>query len=356
MDLARHHGRFVLSAKGLRRHTASLASVLQEVLAGARFDELERLRDLLAQTRADLEMGISDRGHQLAMYGAARGLSPGGWLADVWDGPCALQDIQRLDDAADSDPDSLRDLMTRFSALRDRLLGIPPQILLVGEDDSLALARAEIAKLPPASVGQAPEALVLPSISGGGGMAWLTNTEVNFCAKAYAAVPEGHPDAPALAVLARYLADGFLHPEIREKGGAYGGGASFDSDSGCFFFYSYRDPRLAGTLEDFDRALVWFKEQADPVRLEESVLGVIRSLDKPRSPAGAAIEAFHGAQQARTAEFKARYRAAALAITQADLARVAERYLVPGRGAIGVVTHRGEEATIAQLGLGTERL
>ena len=83
---------------------------------------------------------------------------------------------------------------------------------------------------------------------------------------------------------------------------------------------------------------------------------MIRSLDKPRSPAGAAIEAFHGARQARTPEFKARYRAAALATTQADLMRVAQRYLVPERGAIGVVTHRGEEATIAQLGLGTERL
>ena len=355
-DLTRHHGRFVLSAKGLRRHTQALTSVLQEVLTGARFDELDRLRDLLAQTRADLEMGISDRGHQLAMYGAARGLSPGGWLADVWDGPCALQDIQRLDDAADSNPDSLQALMTRFAALRDRLLGVTPQILLVGEDESLMLARAQLAKLAPVTADKAAETLELPAISESAGTAWLTNTEVNFCAKAYAAVPEGHPDAPALAVLARYLADGFLHPEIREKGGAYGGGASFDSDSGCFFFYSYRDPRLAGTLEDFDRALVWFKDQADPQRLEESVLGVIRSLDKPRSPAGAAIEAFHGAQQARTAEFKARYRAAALAITHADLSRVAQRYLVPGRGSIGVVTHRGEEATIAQLGLGTERL
>ena len=355
-DLSRHHGRFVLSAKGLRRHTASLTSVLDEVLAGARFDELDRLRDLLAQTRADLEMGISDRGHQLAMYGAARSLSPGGWLADIWDGPCALQDLQRLDDAASDNAQSLQGLMTRFAALRDRLLGVTPQMLLVGEEDSLELARAQLATLPPTAPGEPARELILPATPSGKGTAWLTNTEVNFCAKAYPAVPEGHPDAPALAVLARYLADGFLHPEIREKGGAYGGGASFDSDSGCFFFYSYRDPRLAGTLDDFDRALVWFGEQADPMRLEESVLGVIRSLDKPRSPAGAAIEAFHGSQQARTPDFKARYRAAALAITHSDLARVAQRYLVPARGVVGVVTHRGEEATIAQLGLGTERL
>ena len=357
-DLHQHGGQFVLSAKGLRRHAEALPAILAEVLERVRFDELDRLRDLLAQTRADLEMGISDRGHQLAMYGAARTLSPGGWLADIWDGPQALQDLQGLDDAADADPESLRALMSRFAALRDRLRVIPAEILLVGEQDSLDLARDRLAALPASPAVAAPGKLELPKppVSATPGVAWITNTEVNFCAKAWPAVPEGHPDAPALAVLSRYLADGFLHPEIREKGGAYGGGASFDSDSGCFFFYSYRDPRLAGTLADFERAISWFKEQHDAQRLEESVLGVIRSLDKPRSPAGAAIDAFHRAQQGRSAEFRAAYRAAVLSITHADLARVAERYLVPDQGAIGVVTHRGEAETIAQMKLASERL
>ncbi|MGH8596665.1 MAG: insulinase family protein, partial [Gammaproteobacteria bacterium] len=157
-------------------------------------------------------------------------------------------------------------------------------------------------------------------------------------------------------VLSRYLSDGFLHPEIREKGGAYGSGASFDRDVGCFFFYSYRDPRLKDTLADFDRALDWFAATNDPVRLEESILGVIRALDKPRSPAGAAIDAYYSQRAGRTPAFRAEFRSRVLHTSYSDLSAVAVRYLDPRRGVVGVVTNRTEEATIQALGLHAERL
>lgn len=43
----------------------------------------------------------------------------------------------------------------------------------------------------------------------------------------------------SLRVLARVMTTKFLHGEIREKGGAYGGGAKLNFD-GVFTFYSYR--------------------------------------------------------------------------------------------------------------------
>ncbi len=54
-------------------------------------------------------------------------------------------------------------------------------------------------------------------------------------------------------ILAAYLRNGFLHSAIREKGGAYGGGASYDGNACSFRFYSYRDPRLAETFNDLKR-------------------------------------------------------------------------------------------------------
>ena len=45
-----------------------------------------------------------------------------------------------------------------------------------------------------------------------------------------------------------------LHPLIREKGGAYGGGCGI-SDSGIFSFYSYRDPNCDATYLNFERAV-----------------------------------------------------------------------------------------------------
>lgn len=43
----------------------------------------------------------------------------------------------------------------------------------------------------------------------------------------------------SLKILARLMTAKFLHTEIREKGGAYGGGAKL-SHSGIFTLYSYR--------------------------------------------------------------------------------------------------------------------
>ncbi|KAJ5070964.1 presequence protease [Anaeramoeba ignava] len=54
----------------------------------------------------------------------------------------------------------------------------------------------------------------------------------------------------------------FLHPEIREKGGAYGGGATYDFSSGIFTFYSYRDPQSIQTLKIFDKTFEWIKKNS----------------------------------------------------------------------------------------------
>lgn len=351
-DLAHCRGHLIVTAKGLKRKTAELVTALTDLLPTVRLDEIQRLRELLTQSRADLELSITDRGHQLAMHGAMRGLSSAGWLADEWDGPAHVLAMQALDDAVRDSDSAAAALLARFAALHAKLAGAPADVLLVGEEDALTAAHAALAGRRGVPLASASVALAqLPAAPVARGGAWFANADVNFCAKAYAAVPQGAPDAPALAVLARYLTDGFLHPAIRERGGAYGGGASFDSDSGAFAFYSYRDPRLAETLVDFDRALNWLATPAPGALLEEAILGVIRGLDKPRSPAGAAVHWFYSELHGRDAAFREQFRQQVLATTVADLRAVAARHLDPARGVIGVVTHAGEKATIDAMDL-----
>ena len=108
--------------------------------------------------------------------------------------------------------------------------------------------------------------------------AWLIDSQVNFCAMAFPAVEETSSDAPALFVLGKYLQDGFLHAEIREKGGAYGSGSGYFADSGTFKFFSYRDARLLETVTDFSRSIDWFAGNQSEKRLEESIFGSIRCI------------------------------------------------------------------------------
>jgi hypothetical protein len=177
---------------------------------------------------------------------------------------------------------------------------------------------------------------------------WITNTQVNFCSRAYKTVPIEHEDATVLSVLGGFLRNGFLHTAIREQGGAYGGGAGHDASISAFRFYSYRDPRLEETLDDFDRSIEWMLNHKHEWRqVEEAILGVIGAMDKPGSPAGEARNAFHNMLHDRTNEKLQMMRQRVLAVTLDDLKRVTEKYLLPDRVSTAVITNA---ATLEQTG------
>lgn len=337
-------GWFVISGKGLARKRDEVIAIVAEMLDGVRFDETERLRELLMQSRAEAEQSLTERGHQLAVISAARSYSLGAALDDLWDGPTAHRSLKEL--AGAQGDAAVQELFALFAAIRVKLRHAPRRIALFGD----ALVLADAAPLA-ARVG-APHMPLCDSFVARieeqpVGNAWLINSQVNFIAKAYAAVPEDHADGPLFAVLGRYLQDGFLHGEIREKGGAYGSGASYDTDSATFRFYSYRDPRAMATLQDFDRALAWFATDHDAQRLEEAILGTIRALDQPRSPTGECERAFSNMLYGRDDAFRQRFRARVLEANHDALRAVAARYLDPARGQLGVVCSSAAEGDFA---------
>jgi presequence protease len=354
-DLAATRGAFVVSGKALARNQGALAKLVMETLRAPNFAERTRLRELIAQARAAEEHGVTGSGHALAMTAASAGFSPAAHVAHEWGGLAGLRALKALDDGLD-DETALGELVAHLEALAGRLARAPMQMLVVAEGEAHPEIAARLAALWE-DAGAVPAAgeprLALPAAGGRVAQAWVTPAQVAFCARAYAAVPWAHPDAPVLAVLAQYLRNGFLHTAIRERGGAYGGGAGYDGDSGALRFYSYRDPRLEDTLADFDAAIAWVAEhRPGPHEVEEAILGVIAGIDKPGSPAGEARKAFHAALYGRTPQRRREFRARALDTTLADLRRVAAAYLDPARASTAVVI--GPDRADAARALGLE--
>ena len=158
--------------------------------------------------------------------------------------------------------------------------------------------------------------------------AWLISTNVYHNAVAYQATTSGHEDTPALMVLAPFLRHGYLHSAIREKGGAYGGGASFDSNAAAFRFYSYRDPHCAETFAHFDKSIDWLLEnEHETEQLHEAILGIISGMDKPGSPAGEAVKSCFSELHHRDQAWQQQLRANILSVTIDDLKHVARKYL-----------------------------
>ncbi len=344
---------FQLSSNCLYRNHGALAQLLHDAFYRARFDELERLRELIAQIRAARESAVTDQGHVLAMTAACAGFGPAAALSHRWDGLAGLRDLKALERAIENQ-NKLEEFAAGLKRIHERLTLAAPQLLVVGEDQHLADVGANLASqwaaFQPRVHDAKPFSLSIePSRVH---EAWITNTEVNFCARAYPTVPSDHGDAAALIVLGRFLHNGYLHRAIREQGGAYGSGAAYDGDTGAFKFFSYRDPRVMETLEAFDAALEWLHGDGHGYeKLEEAILGVIAALDRPSSPAGEAIRTFAAGLFGRSPEYRRRLRQRVLQVTVADLQRVAQTYLVKARASTAIVTNSASLGSCAGLNL-----
>ncbi|KAA1193264.1 peptidase M16 [Pseudohalioglobus sediminis] len=351
---------FVLSSKALLRNLEQQSQLMSDTLHSVRFDEVARMRELVSQQRARREQSVTGNGHGLAMAACCAGMSPLAKLNHELSGLAGIRQLRQLDESLDA-ADAAEAFAAELASLHRQVTAMPRQLLAVAEadaiDDVVSTAANTWNTIDPVDTATFSAVPVQESRA----EFWVANTQVNFCARAYPTVPVGHPDAAALTVLGGFLRNGFLHRAVREQGGAYGGGASQDSSIAAFRFYSYRDPRLADTLADFDASVAWLlREKHSGQALEESILGVIGSLDKPSSPAGEAKQHFHNRLFGRSHAQREAFRQQILAVTLEDLRRVGETYLRPERASTAVVSNTStldNNATlVAELGLKVEML
>ena len=81
--------------------------------------------------------------------------------------------------------------------------------------------------------------------------------------------------------------------------------------------------------------------------VEEAILGVISSIDKPGSPSGEARQAFHNLLHGRTLDKLQAFRQNVLNVRLDDLKRVTQTYLNPDKASTAVITNA---ATLEQKG------
>jgi Zn-dependent M16 (insulinase) family peptidase len=340
---------FLLSGKALSRNHKHLCQLMRESLESPRFDELGRIKELIGQQRAHREQSVTGQGHSLAMVAASSGLSPAAALKHRLSGLQGIQHTKQLDSQL-ADSDKLSALADKFQTIHDAIIAAERQYLLIGESEHLDDYLNDLSTAWGNSKAEPThnDVFGLDANNQQVKQLWIANSPINFCAKAYPTVPIDHEDAAPLSVLGGFLRNGYLHTAIREKGGAYGGGASYTSDIAAFRFYSYRDPRLVDTLNDFDKSIDWLlSERHEWRQVEEAILGVISSIDKPSSPAGEAKDAFQNALFGRTPEKRRMYRSRILKVTLDDLKRVGETYFNPDKASIAVITNA---ATLDQAG------
>lgn len=357
----------VLATRALNRKPQAI-QLVNDVLYHTIFSETDRISELLQQKQASWQSRLSANGHSYAMQTASRTMSRLSALEYAHSGLPALGALKSFLKASDADKDIWDVLSSRLADLHARTQRLPKEMILVCEADKANELKSTIAAvlnapIPQKSAQSSPSNTPLPfdtlstNDDTGKDIAWLIATNVYHNATAYPAVSSGHDDAPALMILAPFLRNGYLHSAIREKGGAYGGGASFDGNTSSFRFYSYRDPHCQATFEHFKKSIDWLLDnEHDPEQLEEAVLGIIGGMDKPSSPAGEAVKSCFSELHGRSKATQEALRAKLLDVSIDDLKRVAKTYLKDKAHSKASLAPLEQEAQLQALGFNVQRL
>lgn len=349
----------VLSTKALV-HKLEAIQLLHDAFISLRFDETDRILELLQQRKSRWQSRLSGSGHAYAMQTSSRDLSALAQHEYENTGLPALLWLRDLLSSIEQDASVQTKLLNDLAALHQQVIALPRQFILVAEESQLTKLSTEIEKVWASDVvtqSNAQAEIEAQAEANSKDVAWLIQTNVQFCAASYPATVVDHPDTAALMVLGPYLRNGFLHRALREQGGAYGGGAGYDGNACAFRFHSYRDPRLAETFDDFEASIQWLiNTPQEAFQLEEAILGLIGAMDKPGSPAGEAMGACHSMLHGRTPEQRRALRKSLLAVTTNDLQRVAKTYLKPELRHRSVVAPYGKEDELVTLGFVVERV
>ncbi len=346
-----------LNGKCLDRNQPHLFELLQEFMCRFDFSDLKRLKTLLLEYKAGLEASIVRNGHNYAMSLALRNFSPACALDEIWHGVQQLQFIKSV--TASLSDETLEAIADDLKSIAATLLMRPNlKMALVGSSEFLSDAHEPAAAIMKGLRNGPADAFFTPPLETGPEIlkeGWSTSSAVSFVAQVFRTARMQHQDAPCLAVISKILRSMYLHREIREKGGAYGGFAIYNPENGMFCFGSYRDPHIIRTLDVYQGALQFITsgEYSDE-DIKEAILQVCSQIDKPDTPGPAARKAFYRQIVGLTDEQRQRFKADLLSLSRARVMEVADTYFNPKHNAhsIAVISSNSQLTTAnQQLGL-----
>jgi len=311
----------LLKSACLNANTDKMFDLWTKILLDNRWKNPDLLKILLAQRQSSMVENIPSSGLSYAKTYSGSKFSRGGFLGEMWSGLAQVRLTNTM--VAQNDLDNIIDKLLKINQfIVDRSL---MKCLVSTESSNISSLESSLSQfLKP-----------FPIFNNGSTVNTFDNTvdhnqksffaipaTVNYISQNYQSVPYTHQDSANLQVLSKVLSE-YLHKEIREKGGAYGGGVSLDS--GLISFYSYRDPNLLKTINAFNESVQWsLNDKITDKNIESAQLSIFSDFDSPESPSNRGVAEW---MRGITNEMKQERRDRLLNIKKNDLEQVSQKYL-----------------------------
>ncbi|KEF53674.1 uncharacterized protein A1O9_10074 [Exophiala aquamarina CBS 119918] len=328
----------MLSGYALDRNIPAMYQLIHTLLLEIDFSDpktIGAIRELLESKTSGALDSVAETGHHFAITSAAAALTKRGLIQDQLSGLSQIEATATLLDAARRNPASLQEVVQKLQEIQSFAISNSSDlsVRIVCEPSSTPsnqhALKEFLAKLPSGKQQPNSRSALTDFVTGSAlsRRAYFDLPfQVSYTGTCLQTVPYSSPDKAPLTVLGQLLIHNFLHPEVREKGGAYGASASASPISGLFTMSSYRDPNPRNSLNVFQRAGLYARDKEWSSReLEESKLSIFQGIDAPTSVSGEAGKEFiYGI----TEDMDQRMRESLLDVSKNDVQRVAQKYLV----------------------------
>ncbi|KAK5075762.1 Mitochondrial presequence protease [Exophiala xenobiotica] len=321
----------------LDRNVPAMFDLLRNVLLDVDFSAPHAgpaILELLESKTSGALDSVSESGHHFAVAAAAAALSARGQNQEQLSGLSQIESTARMLQSARDNTENLQAIIENLKLIQAFAVSNSPFLSMRTVCEPSAVATNEkliqdfLQSLPHASAVRNTNfrAEQIP------GSAFSRNTffnlpfQVSYTGTCLQTAAYASPDKAPLRILGQLLTHNFLHPEVREKGGAYGASGSASPISSLFTMASYRDPNPRNSLLTFRKAGAWARDRSWTEReLEESKLSIFQGIDAPTSVSSDGSKEF---MYGITQEMDQQMRERLLSVTKEDVQRVAQQYLV----------------------------
>ncbi len=318
--------------KALQKNIDKLFALFQDVCHAPRFDETERIKQLILQIYTYQQNRLNQSALSYAICQSLASFTPLAAINQKLSGLDYYAFIRTLVQNMDEQIPKVRD---KLESLCSRLLHLnTPHLVLTGDaKQSAYLAENEyfgLGKLPPKKSDMWEEITIRdPHPSQG----YIISSPVAFSAWGMKVCRVLSPHAPALSIATHLLENTYLHQTIREQGGAYGSGVTYTPLSGHFYFYAYRDPHIQKTFTAFKTGIDRVANgKFSSQQLEEAKLGLIQDLDAPVAPGGRGILSYSQFREGYTLEVRQNFRDQLLEVEKQEVQEAAKEQLETSEG------------------------
>lgn len=334
---------FCIRGKALYHKIHKLFPLLHEMTGFIDFFDKSRLKEVLLKHYTVLNNSLNQNALRYAINLSASALDIPSKISDAWYGLHYYWMVKKLVENFDSQAQNLIEklqlLHRQMTGMKDPHLVLTCDMAMYDKLKQHGFYGLQNMVSRPCSPWKGQYALpIIPS------QGRVISAPIAFSSCVFKTLSYVHPDTPALHVAACLFDNITLHPEIRERGGAYGGGATNNALAGNFYFYGYRDPNICSTLKAFESAIETIASgHFDESNLEEAKLEVVQGLDSPVAPGSRGDLAYSWMREGRPVQVRQAFRNRLLSLAPEDVISAVKKHLVHQSKTGAVVVFAGTE-------------